>query len=376
MKRITEPLPGISEATAVNGASEPANAGATATTPRSSRLRRLFGSREMVILGVFLLELLAFALVDARHPGQTHFVSLEPLLGAARGVSLIGIAAVGASMVIISGGIDLSPGAVYGLSGVVFVLLLTGHVPPPLALLGGVGAGLSFGLFNGAAIAWLKIPPFIVTLGTLGIAGGLAFLLTNGELLPSADHPMPDQAGRFLDALDTHFFRHPGFIGINVGFVVMLLLAIWFTFWLQATRSGRYIVAIGGNEEAARYAGVRVEANKTLTYALAGILASLSGIFYVARYGGINSGVGPGEELNIIAASVVGGVSLTGGKGSPLGAIIGALIIKVLNDGLIFNEVPQAGAKIAVGVFIIAAVMVDRLLQGIGERAGLKQRRT
>jgi ribose transport system permease protein len=296
-------------------------------------------------------------------------VSLDSLLGAVRGVSLIGIAAIGASLVIISGGIDLSPGAVYGLAGVVFVLMLTGHVAPPIAALAALGTGLVCGLINGAAVAWLKIPPFIVTLGMLGIARGLAFLLTNGEQLPSDTRPMPDAGNALLTVLDTHFFKHPGFIGINVGFIAMIVLAGLFAFWLQASRAGRYITAVGGSEEAARFAGVAVARTKALVYGIAGLMAGLTGVFYVARYGGINSGVGPGEELNIIAASVVGGVSLTGGKGSPVGAVIGAIIIKVLNDGLVFNDVPQAGAQIAVGVFIIAAVLVDRLLHVLGERA-------
>jgi ribose/xylose/arabinose/galactoside ABC-type transport system permease subunit len=337
--------------------------------PRGYLLRQVFHSRELVILGVLLLEILIFAGIDTRHPGESHFISLDSLLGAVRGVSLIGIAAIGASLVIISGGIDLSPGAVYGLAGVVFVLMLTGHASPAAAVAAALGTGLVCGLVNGAAVAWLKIPPFIVTLGMLGIARGLAFLLTGGEQLPSSAKPMTQSGNDLLTALDTHFFKHPDFIGINVGFVVMVVLAVLFAFWLQSSRSGRYLTAVGGSEEAARFAGVDVGRTKTLVYVLAGMLASLTGIFYVARYGGINSGVGPGEELNIIAASVVGGVSLTGGKGSPLGAIIGAIIIKILNDGLVFNEVPQAGAQIAVGVFIIAAVLVDRLLHILGDRA-------
>lgn len=337
--------------------------------------KKLMSNRELFILIVFLLEILIFALIDMRHAGQTHFISMENLLGAARGVSLIGIAAVGASLVILTGGIDLSSGAVYGISGVVFVLLLTGHVAPVLALLGALATGVLFGFMNGSVIAYLRIPPFIVTLGTLGIARGLAYLLTNGEQLPSSNKPMPDAAASFLSVLDHHFFKSPGFIGINLGFIAMIILAVWFTFWLYATATGRYIVAIGGSEDAARFAGVKVPFNKTLVYMLAGALAAFSGVFYAARYGGINSGVGPGEELNIIAASVVGGVSLNGGKGTPIGAIIGALIIKILNDGLVFNEVPQAGAQIAVGIFIIAAVLIDRILQKISERVNKPQRR-
>jgi len=335
---------------------------------RPSLLQSVFQSRELVILGVLVLEILIFAAIDARNPGGAHFVSPNSLLGSARSVALIGIAAVGASMVIVSGGIDLSPGAVYGLSGVTFVLLLAHPFSPWIAILGAIAVGVGFGAINGSAIAFFRIPPFIVTLGTLGIARGLAFLVSGGQQLPSTTNPLDDAANNLLNTLDTHFFHKPGFIGINVGFIAMIALAIVFSIWLQSTRSGRYIVAIGGSEQVARFAGVKVETTKVLVYVLAGLLASFSGIFYVARYGGISSSQGPGDELNIIAAAVVGGVSLTGGKGSPLGAIVGALIIQVLNDGLVFNEVPQAGAQIAVGVFIILAVLIDRLVNSLRSR--------
>jgi len=341
-------------------------------SPLLSVVRAIFQSREMVIFGVLILEILAFAAIDARHPGEAHFVSVDALLGAAQGVSLIGIAAVGTSLVIISGGIDLSPGAVYGLCGVVFMLAMVHHVPPLAAALLAGGAGLIFGLVNGSAVAFCRIPPFIATLGTLGIARGLAYLLTNGEELPSADLPLPDSGSRLLDVLDTHFFKQAGQIGITLGFVTMVALAALFTVWLQWTRAGRYVMAVGGSEEVARFAGVRVGATKLMVYVIASGLAAVTGLFYVSRYDGINSGVGPGDELNIIAAAVVGGVSLAGGKGSPAGAVIGAVIIKVLNDGLVFNEVPQAGAQIAVGIFIICAVLIDRLLQTVRGRAAAR----
>jgi len=337
-----------------------------ARVPAFYLVRKAFQPREMVILGVLLLEIVAFGLKDVR------FITVDNLLAAARFVSLIGIAAIGTSMVIISGGIDLSCGAIYGLSGVVMAVLMT-HSPHPwpgwLSVIGAMAVGTGFGLFNGVAIAYLRVPPFIVTLGTLSIAAGTAFLITGGQHLPSGDHPLPAAGAEFLRRLDAHYFAHPGFVGINLAFVVLLVLAVVAAFVLVGTPFGRYVHAIGGSETAARYAGVPVERVKVAVYTLAGALASLSGIFYVARFKGINSGVGPGEELDIIAAAVVGGVSLSGGRGSPIGAVIGALIIKILRDGLVFNEVPQAGAKIAIGLFIVLAVLLDRLLKGAG-RAG------
>ncbi|MCA1595774.1 MAG: ABC transporter permease, partial [Chloroflexi bacterium] len=168
-----------------------------------------------------------------------------------------------------------------------------------------------------------------------------------------------------LDLLRFQIGAHGSAQGIAVSMIVMIGLAIIAAFFLVATPTGRYIHAIGGNEQAARHAGIRVPRVKVTVYALAGLLASVSGIFYVAQYGSMNSGVGPGQELDIIAAAVVGGVSLQGGKGSPIGAIIGAYIITMLRDGLVFNNVPDAGARVAVGAFIILAVVIDRALKGL-----------
>ena len=323
-------------------------------------LRQVFQPRELVILAVLLLEIAVFWKIS---PG---FTTANEFLSAARYVSLTGIAAVGASMVIISGGIDLSPGALYGLAGVVMATLLcVNHVSPFLAILGALGTGALVGLVNGAGVAYLGIPPFIVTLGTYSITNGLAQWMTNGQNLPSEGHPFTSAGQHSLDLIDAAFGAHAGYPGISLGLVVMVLLSLLGAFFLAASPTGRYIHAVGGNEQAARHAGVHVRRVKLTVYSLAGVLASVSGIFYVARYGGINSGVGPGAELDIIAAAVVGGVSLQGGKGSPIGAIIGAYIITLLRDGLVFNNVPDAGAKIAVGAFIILAVVIDKALKSL-----------
>jgi ribose transport system permease protein len=329
-------------------------------------LRQVFAPRDLLILGVLLLELLVFSVADRTlRAGQPPFVTAESLLLSARYVSIIGIAAVGISLVILTRGIDLSVGAVYGLCGAVFVALMVrpgAPVAAPLAALVALAIGLGIGVLNGALIAYLRVPAFIVTLGVLGIARGVSFLVTNGEQLPSATRTLPDASAAWLRALDVRFFQNTG-LPLALSFLVMLALALLVAFLLVATPWGRHVVAVGGNEEAARFAGVRVERTLLSVYAVTGVCAALSGIFYVARYKGINAAVGPGEELAIIAACVVGGVSLAGGKGSPLGAVIGALIVKVLNDGLVFYQVPQAGAQIAVGAFIVVAALIDLALK-------------
>jgi ribose transport system permease protein len=325
--------------------------------PRFYLLSRVFQMRELVILGVLVLEIVLFGLKNPR------FVTAENLFAAARYVSIVGIAAIGASLVIISGGIDLSSGAVYGLCGVFAAWLMTdpSHpVPAPVAVLLAISLGLGFGFLNGAAVAFLRIPPFIVTLGSLSIAAGLAFRITDGEHLPTSQRPFTEATRLWLERIDTHFLASAGFAGVNLGFVAMMVIAFAVAFFLNGTPLGRHIHALGGNEEAARHAGIRVIRVKVIVYTLASGLAALSGIFYLARYKGINSGVGPGRELDIIAAAVVGGVSLSGGRGSPIGAIVGALIIQILRNGLVFNDAKQADAQIAIGAFIVLAVFLDR----------------
>lgn len=341
--------------------------------PRFFLLRQIFAPRDGLILLILALELCVFLAIDLQQrPQGPRFVSLASLLLSFRGVSVIGTAAIGASLVILTRGIDLSVGAVYGLCGVLFVVLMLqpglGMAPLPAALLILVLGGIIGGL-NGLLVAFLRVPPFIVTLGTLGIARGVSFLATGGEQLPSAARILPGGASAFLQVLDTRLGLASGF-PVALSFLGMLLLAVVVAFFLAATPWGRHVVAIGGSPEAARFSGVRVERTLVSVYAFAGLLAALSGIVYVARFKGINAAVGPGEELNIIAACVVGGVSLAGGKGSPIGAVIGALIIKVLNDGLVFYQVPQAGAQIAVGVFIVAAALADLAFKRAGRRRG------
>ncbi len=333
--------------------------------PRFYVLRRAFQARELLILGVLILELIVFALVDRS------FVTASNLMDAARFAAIVGAAAIGACLVILLAGIDLSSGALYGLVGCVAMLLMTSPDHPMnawLALAVAMLVGLAFGLINGFCIGYIKIPPFIVTLGTMSAASGTAILITKAEHMPSASRPLPEASLQVLQLMDTHLGRTAEVSGLHISVLIVIVLAILTALFLVGTKGGRYIFAIGGGEEAAEHAGINVAKVKLWTYAAAGCFSGLAGLFYVARFKGVNSGVGLGDELNIIAAAVVGGVSLSGGKGSPIGTIIGAMIVKLLRDGLVYNEVPESGAKIAVGSFIILAVLVDRLLKIAGRK--------
>ena len=346
--------------------------------PRFYLLRKVFQPRELVILGVLLVEILVFWIITPQlNDNGRQFITLGNLAEEARVGSLIGIAAVGAALVILTAGIDLSVGALFGLVGVVAAMLYTHptlHLPVAVATVLALGVGVAVGLVNGVSVAYLKVPPFIVTLGTMSAGAGLALALTKGTPLPSVAAPFHADAERWLDALRTQVGAVGKFPGVSVSFLFMIALAIVVAFWLNSTPMGRHILALGGSEEASRHAGVRVPRVLLVTYALAGLLAGVAGLFYLAQYGSISSGVGPGKELDVIAAAVVGGVSLTGGKGSPIGAIGGAMIIQLLRSGLVFMGYPQAHAQIAIGLFIVLAAVLDRLIAHLMARFG--QRRT
>jgi ribose transport system permease protein len=210
-------------------------------------------------------------------------------------------------------------------------------------------------------VAFLGIPPFIATLGMMSITIGMAFLFTNGAQVPRAETPFHPDVQQLRDVLGWKY--PPGFSSVvSTGFLVMVTLALLAAFFLHTSPHGRRLMALGGSEEAARHAGVRIARIKLFVYVASSLTAGIAGLFYVAYYGGANSDVGRGMELSIIAAAVVGGVSLSGGKGSPLGALVGALIVQLLGAGMVFMGYPQAHSQVAQGVFIILAIVVDRLI--------------
>lgn len=339
-------------------------------------LRKIFQPRDLVILGVLVLELVILSILSpALTDNHRQFVTLARFMDEARAVSIIGIAAVGTTLVILTGGIDLSVGTTMGLTAVTSCLLLSDprlHLPAPVLALLALIVPLVVGLVNGWIVAFLEIPPFIVTLGMMSITRGLAFLWTNGVVVPRSETPFHPDVAPFLSGMSWKY--PPGVESvISTGFLTLLLLALVAAFFLQATPPGRYVLALGGSEEATRHAGVRVQRVKLLVYVVSALASGLAGLFYVAYYGGANSGVGPGYELSIIAAAVVGGVSLTGGKGSPLGALIGALIVQLLNSGMVFMGYPQANSQIAQGIFIILAIVMDRVLARAGGRLSFRK---
>ena len=278
---------------------------------------------------------------------EPKFLSAGNLAGVARQTAVITIIALGMTVVMVSGGIDLSVGSVLALSGVAGALLMAAGAPPYAGVLGALAAGAACGLANGAAVAALRIPPFIVTLGAMGIYRGAALLATDGKAVVG----LPQGVGWLAEG--------DLFGVIPVPLIVVVLVASLTHFLLAGTRAGRYCYAVGSNVEAARYAGVRVSRYQIMFYVFLGALAGLAGAIESARLVTGQPTAGEGYELRVIAAVVIGGGSLSGGQGSVVGTLIGALIMGVLSNGANLLGISSFTQQIVIGAVIVLAVTFD-----------------
>lgn len=287
------------------------------------------------------------------------FFNKNNLINVATTASFIAVMAVGMTGIIAMGGIDLSIGSIYALSGVAGAMVLNWLEQTYLNMPGwqtiplGVGAccavGAVCGCINGVATVGLRVHPFIITLGGMAIFRGIAFVVTRG--LSVGDFPTSYTTGGFkLDAL-----------GINpVPALVMIVVAIVGALVGSRTVFGRRTYAIGGNEVAARYAGVPVVRVKVMLFVIAGALAGLSASMMCGYFGASSSDAGSGYELRVIAASVVGGASLSGGRGSPLGAMLGAIVMELIVNGIVVLGIDSNYTNIVIGLAIVLAVVVDQ----------------
>ena len=261
--------------------------------------------------------------------------------------------AIGVTFVILTGGIDLSLGSMLGVSGVVFAMFAkvdengVAMFPPAVAVIMGIIVGLAFGVFNGVIVAKAKVAPFIVTLGTMTIARGAALLLADGR-------PVSDMSPVFKD------FGSGTLGGIPYLVIVMIIAAIIAMFILTKTKFGRYVYAVGGNEEAARASGIPASNIKMTTYIISGLICGVAGILQACRVVVGQPNAGEGYEMDAISAVVIGGTSLSGGIGKMWGTIVGAFIISVLNNGLDLLGVSSYWQQVISGAIIIAAVLLDR----------------
>ena len=307
-------------------------------------------AREILgLLAVLLVLILAFSLVTER------FFTLTTLRTIANQVPELVIAAVGLTFVLVIAGIDLSVGSVLALASAVLGVSMVQYdsglfVGGLLAL----AAGLICGLFNGALTVGLGLPSFIVTLGTLEMARGGTYLLTRSQT-------------QYVGA-DVEILGEASILGLSAPFLVAVALVAAGQFVLSRTVFGRYAAAIGTNEEAVRLAGIDPRPVKMAVFALSGVCAGLAGIVYTARLASSDPNAAVGFELQVIAAVVVGGTSLMGGRGSVVGSFLGVLIIAVLGGGLAQAGAQEPTKRLVTGAVIIAAVIVDYLRRH-GERA-------
>lgn len=304
-------------------------------------------SRKLVFEKMFsLLALVLLSVVLSLL--SPYFLTTENLLSIGLQTAIIAIIALGMVFVIISGGIDLSVGSIVALSGIITAQFLIAGVPLVLSLIAGIAAGGVVGFINGFIIAKGNLPPFIVTLGMMGVARGLSLVLTDGLPISS----LPDSFT---------FLGNGRLLGIPVPVIILIVATLIATFVLSRTIFGRYVYSIGSNEEAAHLSGINVNINKIMIYAISGLMSGLAGILMAARLVSAQPSAGTGYELDAIAAVVIGGASLVGGVGTVGGTIIGAFIMGVLRNGLNLLDVSPFWQQIAIGIIIVLAVYLDQV---------------
>ncbi|OXI82323.1 sugar ABC transporter permease [Burkholderia sp. AU33423] len=275
------------------------------------------------------------------------FLSAANLENVLRQVSINAIIAVGMTCVILTGGIDLSVGSVMALSGTLAAGLMVAGVNAVAALAIGIAVGLGFGFLNGVFVAFAGMPPIIVTLATMGIARGLALIYTGGYPIDG----LPDWVA---------FFGSGKVFGIQAPVLIMLVVYAVASLLLDRMPFGRYVYAIGGNEQAARLTGVRVARVKLIVYTLAGLTSALAAIVLTGRLMSGQPNAGVGFELDAIAAVVMGGTSISGGRGAILGTLVGALLLGVLNNGLNMIGVNPYVQNVIKGGIILLAIYISR----------------
>ena len=314
-----------------------------ATTPVSSLLK--FNLRDAGTLIGLMIIIITFSFLSPV------FFTLPNLLNILQQSSINALIALGMTLVIISGGIDLSVGPTAALSAVLGATLMIAGVPVPLAILATLGIGALCGVFSGSLIAYAGLQPFIVTLGGLSLFRAIALIYTGGS--PVFGIPLS-----FRSLINSTLF------GIPVPIVIVALIALTLWVVMNKTPLGEYILAIGGNDEAARVAGVPVKRTKVTVYVISGALASLAALILIGRLGAAEPTIGNLWELDAIAAAAIGGASLMGGKGSIFGTLIGVIILGALRNGLTLLNIQAFYQLLATGLIIIIAMLIDRATRG------------
>lgn len=348
------------------------------TLERSSRRwwRSVISGQEM---GVFIILVLMCGYL--RYETKS-FTSPQNVSNVVLNVSWIAIAALGQSLVIISGGIDLSTGSVMALSGLAAAWFVSGDKSPwavkqvtetgreimvvdgkyvPVALLAGCAMGLFVGILNGILVAWAGLPAFIATLGMMSIARGFCYGLLEGQQLRQLSSSFRD-----IGQQELPLTMRAGPLDIDIGYdipyptIIMIVLVLVMTIFLARTIWGYRIYALGGNEQAAQLSGINTRRAKLLAFSLSGLLAGIGGTLMTARLGVAMPTAAQGYELDVIAAVFIGGASVKGGKGTMIGAMIGAATMQVLRNGMNLRNINPYWQPAAIGFVIILAIVFDR----------------
>jgi len=317
----------------------------------------LTGERLGEVLRKYAIIFILLGLVVVLSIASPSFLQPQNLINVVRQISVIGLLAIGVTVVIISTGIDLSLGSVLALASVVAASFAQApdwarpmypglQLPVLLSFGAGIAVGALCGLINGALIAGFRIPPFIATLGMMTAARGVALIYSNGR-------PISGLTDEF------NYIGQGSVLGIPIPIIVLAVVAIAAHLMLHNTRFGRHVYALGGNEQAARVSGLNLTRIKILIYVFAGALAGLGGLVLSARIGSGQPTLGQGAELDAIAAAVIGGTSFAGGIGTIWGTLVGALIIGVINNGLDLLNVSPFSQQVVKGVIIVIAIIID-----------------
>jgi len=326
----------------------------------NSENRRLLEFLKAFKSFVGLIVIFVIASIICVRNGRNLFLSPGNLGNVARAVSENGIMAIGMTLVILIGGIDLSVGAVLGLTATASAALLVGGNSTLVVLLLVLSIAAIFGLFNGAVSTKLGVQAFIVTLASMSIERGVARFWSGGQGVPIAYGTGPGQVDPFFQFFSLRLFGTGTFTGVPVPAIVFLILAIIFTIVLKYTRFGRHVYAVGGNETSAFLCGIKVDQLKIMIYTICSFLAGISGILHAAQQRQGSPNDGSGYELDAIAAVAIGGTSMAGGKGTIVGTVVGVLILGILNNMLQLKNVNINLQLVLKGLIIIAAVVLQR----------------
>ncbi len=312
---------------------------------QSGTLASLLRSQE---LWITVTVLVMGAVVSVIAP---NFATRANLGNVLQNFCFIGILAVGATPIIITGGIDISIGSLMGLCGVVMGLLLNAEWSLPAAILATLALGAALGAVNGMLVAFVRLPPFLVTLGTLSIFRSLALIVSNNQVVYTLGHD--ENAALWLGGGKT--------LGLANVFYGLVAVAVLLQVLLSLTRWGRYVQATGGNERATRLNGIGVRGIKVSVYTFGGLMGGVCAVFLVGWLGSVTNSLGQGDELRVIAGAVIGGATLAGGYGTAYGAAIGSLLIEEIRNALLLAGVTPFWQGAFVGGFILLAITLQRL---------------